>query len=469
MSEAPKRVALLARPGPACDNLQSALRQAGADLVLVADPTAGDPAAVVAASPQAVLVALEPSVEDALDGFDAILQAPSMIVIYDEVAVAAKREGWDAARWVRHLAAKLGGHQDVLPPGAGSDDGAPPARTGTAEAAAAPPMPPPAPAPVALEPVEPEPVDEEPSIELTLDDVPATDHESDDTASFDVADGDLDFGDLSDEMKALLSGEPVEDRPAPPREPAPPPVIDWDASPPGEGEPAPVSPAPAAPAPTPAPAAAPSVSFTADDLSLVDADTTPSHAGSGSTATDAGAAEAQQGAVVVLAGIGGPDAVRQLLGALPEGFARPVVVRQRLDGGRHDRLVQQMQRATILPVALAEAGTTLQSGRIYILPDGMTTTPQGESAVFSATDAPVPVLAGLAASDSAILLLSGSDPAVVPEVMGAASQGALVAGQALEDCFDSAASAALVAAGGQAMAPADFAQRLSTRWLSLSL
>src|SRR5690606_22362721 len=232
---------LLARPGPACDNLQSALRQAGADLVLVADPTAGDPAAVLAAAPQAVLVALEPSVEDAIDGFDAILQDPAMIVIYDEVAVAAKREGWDAARWVRHLAAKLGGHQDVLPPGAGSDDGAPP-------------VPPPvAPAPMALEPVEPEPVasepfasepvDEafafEPSIELTLDDVTATDHESDNTTSFDVSDSDLDFGDLSEEMKALLSGEPVEDRAAPPRESAPPPVIDWDAPPPEEREPAP--------------------------------------------------------------------------------------------------------------------------------------------------------------------------------------------------------------------------------------
>jgi chemosensory pili system protein ChpB (putative protein-glutamate methylesterase) len=327
------------------------------------------------------------------------------------------------------------------------------------------------PEPVASEPFASEPVDEapafEPSIELTLDDVTATDHESDDTTSFDVSDSDLDFGDLSEEMKALLSGEPVEDRAAPPRESAPPPVIDWDAPPPEEREPAPATPAPVAPAPTPA--AAPSVSFTADDLSLVDADTTPSHAGHGAEAADAGAAEAQQGAVVVLAGIGGPDAVRQLLGALPEGFARPVVVRQRLDGGRHDRLVQQMQRATTLPVALAEAGITLQSGRIYILPDGMTTTPQGESAVFTATDAPVPVLAGLAAGDSAILLLSGSDPAVVPEVMGAVSQGALVAGQALEDCFDSAASAALVAAGGQAMAPADFAQRLSTRWLSLSL
>src|SRR5690606_9260212 len=130
----------------------------------------------------------------------------------------------------------------------------------------------------------------------------------------------------------------------------------------------------------------------------------------------------QQGAVVVLAGIGGPDAVRQFLAALPEGFARPVVVRQRLDGGRHDRLVQQMQRATTLPVQLAEAGTTLQAGRVYILPDAMTTAAQGDTTVFSATDAPVPVLAGLPAGDSAILLLSGSDPVAVPEVMGAAAQ-----------------------------------------------
>ena len=54
MADAPKRVALLARPGPACDNLQSALKQAGAELVMVADPTVGDSAAVAAAAPQAV-------------------------------------------------------------------------------------------------------------------------------------------------------------------------------------------------------------------------------------------------------------------------------------------------------------------------------------------------------------------------------------------------------------------------------
>jgi len=464
VADAPKRVALLARPGPACDNLQSALKQAGAELVMVADPTVGDSAAVAAAAPQAVLVALEPSVEDALDGFDPILLDPSMIVIYDEVAVAAKREGWDAARWVRHLAAKLGGHQDVLPPGAGSDD---------AVATPAPmPAPPPPQAVVQAAPEPEAPAFEAPAfeapLEMTLDEIPE-EADGDDAAPQDDAGHDLDFGDLSDEMKALLSAEPIEERPAAPvRESAPPPIIEWDAPPPQASEPAEAE----IHAPAPADSPAPSMHFTADDLSLVDADAGPAHTASAGSAAAAGGAEdntAQQGAVLVLAGIGGPDAVRQFLGAIPEGFARPVVVRQRLDGGRHDRLVQQMQRATTLPVALAEAGATLQSGRIYILPDEMTTTPQGEASVFSATDAPVPVLAGLAAGDSAILLLSGSDPAAVPEAMAAAAKGALVAGQALEDCFDSTATAALVAAGGEATAPADFAQRLSTRWLSLSL
>ena len=43
-----------------------------------------------------------------------------------------------------------------------------------------------------------------------------------------------------------------------------------------------------------------------------------------------------RGAVLIEAGLGGPDAVRQLLGELPEGFPRPVLVRLRLDGGRYD-------------------------------------------------------------------------------------------------------------------------------------
>ena len=467
MSDAAKRVALLARPGAACDNLQSALKQAGAELVLVADPTESNLAAVAAAAPQAVLVALEPSVEDALDGFDQVLQDPAMIVIYDEVAVAAKREGWDAARWVRHLAAKLGGHQDVLPPGAGSDD------------AVAPPL-----APEMRLEIETEPEldqDQEPTpafdaapevpIEMVLEDAPAEATHDGDAIEFDAAGSDLDFGDLSDEMKALLAGEASE---APsPREPDESiPAIDWDAPAPVSlddptpeplPEPAP-EPAPE-PEPTPVPSAPAPVDFSG--LSLVDIEGESSGvAGSSSPGTGS----RPQGAVVVMAGIGGPDAVRQFLAAVPaEGLPRAVVVRQRLDGGRHDRLVQQMQRATALPVELAEAGTRLQPGRIYILPDGMAVDSQaGGGNTFSSTEQPVPVLAGLLAADSAILLLSGTDPGVVPEAMDAAGQGAMVAAQALEDCFDSAATAALLAAGGEATTPAAFAQRLAARWLSLT-
>src|SRR3546814_18519045 len=64
----------------------------------------------------------------------------------------------------------------------------------------------------------------------------------------------------------------------------------------------------------------------------------------------------QRGAVLVEGGLGGPDAVRQLLAAIPEGFPRPVLVRLHLDGGRYARLVKPMGRAGLLPIALAEAG-----------------------------------------------------------------------------------------------------------------
>ena len=70
------------------------------------------------------------------------------------------------------------------------------------------------------------------------------------------------------------------------------------------------------------------------------------------------------------------------------------------------------------------------------------------------------------AADSAILVLSGSDAAAVPEIQAAAGAGALVAGQSPEECFDSEAPAALIAGGADGGAPADLAARLSARWLA---
>src|SRR5690606_9905744 len=80
----------------------------------------------------------------------------------------------------------------------------------------------------------------------------------------------------------------------------------------------------------------------ADDTSPAGVDDTPQGGEDSPQPAD------QAGAVAVFAGIGGPDAVRQFLGGLPPGFPRPVLIHQQLDGGHHDRLVQQMARATQL-------------------------------------------------------------------------------------------------------------------------
>jgi len=168
------------------------------------------------------------------------------------------------------------------------------------------------------------------------------------------------------------------------------------------------------------------------------------------------------GAVLVLAGIGGPDAVRQLLGGLPEEFARPVLVQQRLDGGRYDRLVAQMQRATPLQVRLAEPGLIAMAGTIYILPAeiSITVTESGMRFVEGNGD----VLGTLPAGDSAVLMLSGSDPAQVDAAMNLSWGGALVVGQAPDGCYDAAAASALIARGAQSGQPVELAARLAERW-----
>jgi len=154
--------------------------------------------------------------------------------------------------------------------------------------------------------------------------------------------------------------------------------------------------------------------------------------------------------------------VRQLLGALPEGFPRAVLVQQRLDGGHYDKLVAQMQRATTLPVKLAASGDALQGATVYILPPTLGVQANDRALAFN--DSPTELLESLPANDSAVLMLSGSDPAQVDAVMKLAGAGALIAGQALDGCYDVAAPAAHAARGGQAGKPQDLARRLAERW-----
>lgn len=568
MSESSRRAVLLARPGTACERLRSALSDAGTQLVLEADPTTLDPAALGRAAPQVVVVALDPATEDVIEQFDPVLADPSVEVIYEEAALAASREGWDLARWSRHLSAKLQGHGDVLPPGHEPEDAPvpehpqapvatapepavvppplppapvastpvppplPPTPVVTPPVAAAPvppPLPPvaaaPAPVPPPLPPapvssiapqspavvavaaapaIVPEPKFEAAAVEsavIQAAEAPRSQfsHEAtyspfdpvaaeasfgtDEPITIEPVLGDLEFtladapavamesdGMVIAPFESSFDFEIVDSSPAPVDAPTEQPVLMFEASRPV------VASEPVVPAPAPAAPSAPDWSFSDDTSAAAPAVTRTVEANqrfqrdlgdlseriSSMELVDDRPAVQLDGAVLVLAGIGGPDAVRQLLGGLPENFPRPVLVQQRLDGGRYDRLVAQMQRATPLQVRLAEPGLMAMPGTIYILPGeiGLAVSESG----IRFTEGDGDVLTALPSADSAVLMLSGSDPARVDAAMNHSWAGALVAGQAPDGCYDAAAASALIARGAQSGQPAELAASLAQRW-----
>lgn len=537
------RVLLLAREGEARQRLESALADAGAELLRSVDPQDGDPGEAVALRPGAVLVALEPAIEDALERYDALLSDPGVLVMFDEAEVAARRDGWDAARWVRHLAAKLNGHADVLPPGAASADAVHPEPGGLpgrefdpesvdvgAMADAAHELATDVPragdfdAPSADEPFRATPPSEEsPSGEATSE---ASSGFSGLLAAEDMdwSSGGADELSLAeDPALAELLASASASRGSYDGADAPEAVLGLDevlAPGPGGGQAADLHVAgvdapgePEAPArETPAPDVRDPLSLgdglsLADDdaplsvrdataaidlealesrlegLSLADDDAGPigsRDAGSGAIDLDALSSRLDsmslvdpdsyghgqlRGAVIVEAGLGGPDAVRQLLAGLGEAFARTVLVRLQLDGGRYDRLVQQMQRASVLPVQLAEAGGAAEAGTVYFLPPGITVTEDRARLRFAdADDGRATGYDALPAADSALVFLSGASVDRVERAMAMAGAGALVLAQAPESCYDGGAVTALVARGAVSAEPGDLAQALVDRW-----
>ena len=168
------------------------------------------------------------------------------------------------------------------------------------------------------------------------------------------------------------------------------------------------------------------------------------------------------GAVLVIAGVGGPDAVRKLVGALPADFRRPLLVQLKLDGGRYDNLVKQLARVSALPVAIAVPGETLAAATVYVLPErvGLRTEAEG-LAFFDGADDPV---AALPPAESAVIVLSGAEPSRVDAVLALSSRGGHVAGQAMEGCYDATAVKLLAAGGVDLGSPAQLAEQLVARW-----
>lgn len=535
MADASRRVALLARPGAARDSVRGALLEIGAEIVCEDDPTSAQPADVRGAAPDVLMIVLDTVSEGALDRFDALLGDPSIEVMFEEADVAAARDGWEAARWRRHLAAKLGHREDVLPPVAGADlvpavdplsmsiealistddAGFPPAAQQDVPADATGGQDftvfDPAAAGSSAAGVEDyvlsvHGLELEPSaLDAPLPAVPGLGLDSDFGAPPAVPGADFTASDFSP-LLAELDAE-IPDLPLPESMPALP-EADWqgglvddfvaadtvsleDVAPAPSGAPHPAThfgelglAGDVAPSTATSPAL-PSMGF--GELSLVD-DATPVAAGASGAVRhrdlgeierriaslelvdDAGPAAATpppiqalgsvDGAVLVLAGIGGPDAVRQLLGALPAQFPRAVLVRQRLDGARYDKLVAQLQRASSMPVALAQPGEAVHPGLVYVLGDDVGLT-DGATAFV---DGGGPLVGKLPPSESAVIVLSGADAADVDPIAGLIPEGAFVGAQAPDNCYDAAAASALTARGATTASPSELAASLVGRW-----
>jgi chemosensory pili system protein ChpB (putative protein-glutamate methylesterase) len=593
----PIRVALLASAGEARDRLGAALADAGAQVTLVADLASIDTEQVRAAEPRALLVALEPAAYDQLDRLYQLLADPSLIVIFEEAELVSHRVGWDAARWIRHLGAKLRRHGEVLPPNLGrqEEEASLPERVsqdtaafvGTIDTIVADVAPLEEAAPVEItaaieiqeinespvtiaedqvqaievveqatqddlsepvivgeiEPSEPleSPViaeDQSETIEVAepvelpvvaaedqeqaVDVVELAQDDADLVETVDVAveqpQVDEEIVELSAEVgleqeaepepQAVLEAASVEDVDSVIEFDAseaitsrsdftPLPLVDVDAlfasfsEPATQREPDVAREHAVVSTPQQAPVETAEV-IDSSQWALVDDDEASAQSplvveaeapadvahelevleerisGLSLADTDSYGNGPPRGAVVVEAGLGGPDAVRQLLAALPETFSRPILVRLQLDGGRYDRLVRQMERVAKLPVALAASERPASPGTVYFMAPGLSLQRKGMELSFvdGALDAPSEFLAALPGEDSAHLFLSGSDPTRIDSAMAHIEARGLVAAQTTDGCYDSAAPAALIARGAVAGTPAELAARLIERWPS---
>lgn len=622
MTENAPRIAILGRPGAAREHLRHALVELGGEIIAEGDMDQMQPDEVLAARPTVVVVSLDASMEDRLDAWDAVMDADGISVIFDEAETTSQLDGWDLARWARHLAAKILGHEQTLPPtpdGAESlpgpfdwipspgaavtpavqmdgerfedytgdsvelasrvpvadvpsgSHGTPDEATGSDEYAEFdvdgavaeeeskddPPAttePPEAPSWELAGPDDGEPAVNEPSApvesetddtsgiefllggqdesgveeaEASLDDddadaelalldeaLDSSESSTDSELSFDAmeagdapqssaqgpAEGGYDFsdfgedasresGEMDDEIAALAAqmdsfqssedaaeggedGDPADDRLEAVQEPLESPEPDTDAP---DAEQA-------------------SVDAQADDQDKPDADFSfgrplsllgddEEHADpvaeKPATATlsiDALAAAfqlestdeefAQQGAVVLLAGMGGPDALRQFLSALEPGFPVPVLVWQQLNAGTHERLASQLGKTGKVKTYVAALGAPVAAGEVGILPPGIGVSASGGLHFIEDSSGPAHLFHGLAplGERAVVVALSGSESSWIEGVADWAQAGGVMLAQDPESCFEGATCRQLVEDGYRCAAPADLAVSALARW-----
>jgi chemosensory pili system protein ChpB (putative protein-glutamate methylesterase) len=453
MVDSAPRVVVLGRPGEAQQQLQKALDELGAQTLSVGDFDQLDPAQMREQQPDVWLVSMDESTDSAvLERWQPLFDDPDATVVFDDADVTSRLSGWDLARWARHLAAKVLGQDNVLPPVHPDAERLPAA-----------------PAANAFSGLELEPLDSgsgdsagEPS---------SADGSADDAAFAALS---ASFESVRRQQKADAEARPaamaLDDllREGADTDAGRETKATVDASSSTAAAAAPSSSLPGLSlidldvdlsAPRVARAPETEIGIDVSHLELAPIEQSESIEKSEKKAAPAGGSNG--GLIAIIAGLGGPDAVRQFLGALPAGLPVPVLLWQHLDAGKHDRLAQQLSKATRLPVYLAKSGELAKTGAIGVVGSGLGIL--GDSGWWFEQGSPSPTHGLSPALDNAatvIVILSGAEPSIVERARAhAASGGGMVLVQTPSSCFDGTAVSALDGAQGvETGAPAELAK-----------
>ncbi|HEY6941860.1 chemotaxis protein CheB [Dokdonella sp.] len=109
-------VALLYESSARTDHLRETLTALGAPIVYEAAAAALDREALARSQATVVIVNLEDEDSADLDDVYALLDDARYTVVFNDSGVSSELSGWDQARWMRHLAAKVLGEGDLDPP-----------------------------------------------------------------------------------------------------------------------------------------------------------------------------------------------------------------------------------------------------------------------------------------------------------------------------------------------------------------
>jgi chemotaxis response regulator CheB len=118
-SLAPSRtvpIALLYQAPTLHQHLKKALSELGARVVYDTPAAEFDRGALDRSGAEVIVINLDPDVDEEFEQLGDLLADEALKVIFNDGEVSSRLEGWDQARWARHLAAKILGLEDTNPP-----------------------------------------------------------------------------------------------------------------------------------------------------------------------------------------------------------------------------------------------------------------------------------------------------------------------------------------------------------------